>query len=237
MRVRKSLVLLAAAAATVVSSAGLVGTAPVGADTTAGLGVGLTVISPDLTDLFPCQGGGTAALDSFSKFLGIGGQDTYGCNGTLYPAGGGAQNSSSFATSGVDATTGTPYSFVGTGTITGNYTYSEPCQTSPVDGSKSSLSGEAEGLLTSTVTGAGFVGTTPITDATITVGFKWSRVGFNAIIGIKGVTLSSTAGTISDPAATGVSVAVFVPSSLPDCTQQNHPDPGAINIVSLTLTA
>jgi hypothetical protein len=234
MKLRKSLVVLAATAAT--AMAGLVAIpGPATADTTAGVALGLTIVNPDLTDQFPCQGGGGLALDSFSNFLGIGGQSTYTCHGALYPPGAGAQNSASVVLAGVDATTSTPYSFAGTGNIGGAYTYSEPCQDPDGDGAKDSLSGEAEGVLTSTLTGAGVIGSTPVTDITVAVGFKWSRVGFNAIIGLKGAKITAGSTVIDDPSALGVAAAVFIPSALPNCAIVDHPGPGAINIVSGTL--
>jgi hypothetical protein len=201
-----------------------------------GAGAGLTVLSPLLDNGFPCQGGGGPVVHSFQKWIANQpGLDPSICTGSIYTAGGGAQNSASFAGAGV---AGQPYSIAGTGSISGAYLYSEPCQATPAGNEAGT--GEAYGTLTLTLnTAIGNFGATPITNGSVKVNFWWSRVGLTAIVGIRGVELKANNGaiTVNDANALGAAAAIFIPASAPNCNQPGVPGPGAINILSGTLTA
>lgn len=220
------------ASALLVSSA-----VPAGALPTPGTSASVTAISPNLNgkpsdpsllDGFPCEGGGDAALDAITEFA-AGRNVSYLCSGTI--------NTSGVPVVGNLATfsgAGTWGSFTGTGTISGIYTYSEPCQTTPAG--KESGTGEASGTLTLTLSGTGVFGVQPITSAVISLNFWWSRVGLSAVVGIKGATITTAKGTANDPEATGLSAAVFIPTKSPNCNAVGHPAPADINIFSGALT-
>jgi len=213
---------------------------PVGA--APGAGSGVQTVSPKLDghnglDGFPCAGGGGAAFDALSQFLGLAKPSPYTCTGTLYPNPPVLPDSASFFGSGVQSD-GTPYALSGLlGTINGAYTYSEPCQSTPTG--DAALTGEAQGTLTSDIPNAtGMIGATPVTEAQVTVDFWWSRVLLNAVVGVRNITITynNGAGTLVDPAAEGLAVAVFVPAKQPVCGSPYQPAPGDINILSGTIT-
>lgn len=252
MKIRKLLVLVAILAAMVLIG----GLAPVSAAPQPGGGVGATALSPQLTgiphvhtlppfnvfpyhdhagDGFPCAGGGGIALDAIGNWASSTAV-SYGCLGFIYPGGvPGVSNEADFAGAGVNG--GTPWSFAGRGTISGTYTYSEPCQV--ILGNNEAATGEAAGTLTLTLTGVGVVGFTPITAAKVTVGFFWSRVGLTAIVGLQGAIIDATSpnlAPVTDSQATGLAAAVFVPNPPPNCNVVSDPPAGAINIFSGTLS-
>ncbi|MDQ1403168.1 MAG: hypothetical protein QOG03_1484 [Actinomycetota bacterium] len=234
LRSKRMLMGVAAAAAGLFLMVG--GIAPSGAAPGAGGSQAATVFSPSLNSKFPCAGGGGGQpLDAIGKYP-SGAAAGYSCAGTIYSTlgPGTGRNVTTFV--GGASGGGHTFSFAGQGALSGNYGYTEPCQTGP-DGSNGATYGDAQGTLTITVTGTGLFDTTPITSATISSGFWWSRVGLSAVIGLKGATVTTSAGSVSDPGAQGISAAAFIPASgLPDCSNANIPAAGSIVISSGALT-
>lgn len=232
---RKLIVIIVALAAMAALIAVPAGAAP-------GVGGGLTVVSPNLDNGFPCQGGGAGGLVSFQKFLANqAGLTPTPCTGTIYPG-----STATFFGSGTTPTGGT-YSFGGSGTIAGSYFYSEPCQTTqvgdtPVSGESYGAPGAPDlngGLTLTLPTAVGVVDQTPVTSAVVRVAFWWSRVGVTAVVGIRNIRSTIQPGniTINDANATGLAAAVFVPVNQPACTGGPFPThPGDVEIVSPSLT-
>ncbi|MCA1838921.1 MAG: hypothetical protein ABR507_01120 [Actinomycetota bacterium] len=206
--------------------------------------------SGNLTTGFPCQGGGNPdGGDAISYFAthaqnAQDGTPKYGCDGDIYGhllSASGPGNTANFSGSGVDSGSGRAFSVHGTGSISGSYTYSEPCQVVGPAG-KQSGTGEAQGTLTiSLTTGGGVVNNIPfvasgVSPIKIAVHFWWSRVGVTAVVGIRGANVTAGSQTANDPDATGLAGALFVPTESPNCNDANHPAEGSINIFSGTLS-
>ena len=212
------------------------GTGPAGA-LNAGGGTGVTLLSPNLTSNFPCNGGGSGLpMDAISRYA-AGNSNGYSCGGSLYTTiGNGVPNVAAFSGSGHDvAVPGNTFSFTGAGSVSSSYTYTEPCQ-AVVPGSPGAEWGDAHGTLVLSVRGSGLFNTTPIDSATISTEFWWSRVGLTAVVALKGSTVSTPAGSLTDPDARGVAPAIFIPTEAPNCTTANVPAAGSVIIASGSLT-
>lgn len=247
MRASQRVLLVALALVALAAVAMPAGAAP-------GVGASVQGISPHLTSGFPCQATQveSPALDALQQYAGAAADNNYNpCVGDINPGGAaGVGNLATFAGVGRTAA-GEPYALQVRGTLTGNYTYSEPCQETPAG--REAGTGEARGLqsenlgtptspipggLTISGTGAGVINGAPVTNASVTVDFYWSRVGLTAIVGVRNVTLVvNGVNKGSDPAARGLAAAAFIPAQSPNCNAPSVPAAGAINIYSGTITA
>lgn len=216
------------------------GTMPANAAATIS-GSAAALLSPRLSDGFPCGDSSLPALDALAKYA-TGNSTGYSqCPNGLIWSSGGAVNVGNTTGQGV-AADGSAYAVAGlAGTFDAKYSYSEPCQPAN-SGTQAAGTGEAIGTLWTQGGASGRYGNYSVTSGKVQAKFWWSRVGLTAIIGLKDVTITlqttgpGTTRVIHDVKARGIAAAVFIPTDPPDCAKQKVPGANGIIIASPELT-
>lgn len=220
---------------------------PIPPDRGSGSALAQVTVSPDLP-VFPCGAAAVLPRDAITLY------DTtqpnpdwdsdryHPCYGDLYAAAEGAINEGISGGAGVwhgsngPGPDDLPYAWTSTfpGSVTANYTYSEPCQDPDGPGGldPEAVTGEAIGWINITGPAAGAIGTTTISSVSFKVKFWWSRIGTDADIGLDDPIIDFNGAAAPAPFAitkfNGRGNATFIPTIIPDCTAPTHTHPNDI---------
>jgi hypothetical protein len=187
--------------------------------------------SPNLGGGSPCHVGGPSVPpgDAIQQWLGVAVNSSYPCGGSIY---GGSVNAGDIVIAGFDAANGTPYEIVAQGSLTGAYTYVQPCV------SGQSVQFEAKGSLQLNSTAAvGTYGAIPITSVQISSQFWWSSFEASGLVATRGVHIVLNGGAIvvDDSHAESLGPILTLMAQLPNCSAPSVPSPGNMNVFFQTV--